>query len=300
MTDRPADHPIKCLQIWGGNRAIDSAISTPGVDLYLRSRVHDGDAAGGDIHYVSACAAGKVSRFVLADVAGHGSDAASFAAGLRRLMRKHINTPDQSRLARSLNDDLFAGADARARFATALLATYFAPTDHLILCNAGHPRPALRRAGAGAWSILTHDDYSPDVIARGDGPANLPLGVIEPTEYHQFALPLEPGDLVLMYTDAVTESRDASGHMLGEAGLLDILRSLDADRPETLLDAIESRLDDRSPGPPDDDRTILLLAHTASDPGPKPIGERVAMLGRLLGVTPDDAGDPSKPAPAPA
>jgi hypothetical protein len=46
--------------------------STPDCDAWPCSTPHGGDEAGGDIHYVSMCGGGKIGRFMIADVAGHG------------------------------------------------------------------------------------------------------------------------------------------------------------------------------------------------------------------------------------
>lgn len=64
------------------------------------------------------------------------------AIQLRRLMRNHMNRLDQTRFIRDLNREFVALAD-KGMFATALMASYYAPTEHLVVCNAGHPRPFL-------------------------------------------------------------------------------------------------------------------------------------------------------------
>ena len=57
-------------------------------------------------------------------------------------------------------------------------------------------------------------------------PQNIPLGIMDLTEYEEFDVELETGDCLLSYTDALIESRDADGEMLGEAGVLRIMRLL--------------------------------------------------------------------------
>lgn len=170
------------MEVWGGHDGFVGEVSVPGNDVFVGCTPHHGEAQGGDIYYVSNCAAGLITRFVLADVAGHGSVVASTAAGLRDLMRRSINTPDQSRFARSLNTRF---SRESGRFATAVLVSYFAPTDHAIICNAGHPRPLHYSAPRGEWRYLDAD--VPDALGasrQGEiGASNLPLGVIDPTEY---------------------------------------------------------------------------------------------------------------------
>ena len=54
----------------------------PGVDAWVYSQPCENQAAGGDVHYVSTCAAGQVVRMVVADVAGHGAGVAETGAHL--------------------------------------------------------------------------------------------------------------------------------------------------------------------------------------------------------------------------
>ncbi len=56
---------------------------------------------------------------------------------------------------------------------------------------------------------------------RATAVANLPLGVIAPTDYVQFAVKLSKGDLVLIYSDSLIESKNSEGISLSEKGLLE-------------------------------------------------------------------------------
>jgi hypothetical protein len=224
---REAPYSLQCLEIFGGNRTVQHALTSPGLDVWIDSRPFAG-ASGGDLHYVSLCGSGRVTRFIVADISGHGPDMDELAQWLLKMARRHINLLDQTRFARALNRD-FSEKVGDGQFATVLLATYFAPTHHLIVCNAGHPRPLWYSHLAAGWQFL-------DQAAANTGPsirtervrymlspvANLPLGVIEPTKYRQFAAKLEMGDMVIIYTDAMTEARNPAGEMLGERRLLEL------------------------------------------------------------------------------
>ena len=139
----PESRRIACMEVWGGHEAFEGGVSVPGNDVFVSCSPHTGDVRGGDIYYVSNCAAGIISRFVLADVAGHGSVVSSTASGLRDLMRRYINTPDQTKFARALNRRFSSDA---GRFATAVLVSYFAPTDHAIICGHGPVGEKLNKA----------------------------------------------------------------------------------------------------------------------------------------------------------
>lgn len=276
-------HQLQCMEIWGGNEAIENAISVPGIDIYVYSRPYLDDQSGGDIHYISMCGAGNISRFVIADVSGHGEAVSQMATTLRKIMRRHINTVDQTRFTRALNHE-FSGLSDAGQFATAIMATYYAPTDHMIICNAGHPRPLWYRADLQQWELLTHD--SPSVprtkTAREVGIRNLPLGIIEPTSYEQFAIPLSKNDLLVFYTDALIESGKPQ---LGERGLIDLVRTIDPNRPEEFGPALRAMHEaHRGDEPLDDDMTLLVLHHNAADPPRQSFPEKARVLGRMLGL----------------
>lgn len=275
-------HAVTCMEIWGGNTALDNAVSTPGIDAWVVSQPYKGHAAGGDIHYVSMCASGRLARFVVADVSGHGDEVSRTAKVLRDLMRRNMNTLDQTKFARALNDAFQMGGSADGRFATALLASYFSPTDQLVVCNAGHPRPMWYRADKGTWTALHHEAEGSLTEA-----ADLPLGIIEPTSYHQFSVPLAKGDLVLVMTDGLLESRNEAGEMLGEAGLLAMLRELDPTAPERLAGALVERVERyRGGAPADDDLTLVLLHHNGANPPVYSVGTYVKALAKMMGILP--------------
>ncbi len=271
-------HQMACMEIWGGNRAIENAVSAPGIDAWVYSRPFHGEHVGGDVHYISTCAAGKISRFAVADVSGHGAGVDDFAQGLRRLMRRFINTPDQSRFTRELNTEFTSLSDGGI-FATALLATYFSPTDQLIIVNAGHPRPFVRRAATARWEILDAEGSDNESIR------NLPLGIIEPTEYEQFAVTLAPGDEVVIVTDSLMESLGPDGKMLGEAGLLRVFDALPPAPLEQRVHALLGAVQNGASGAEfNDDVTVVWLSHNASNPPRQGIATQLAMLGRMMGI----------------
>ena len=276
-------HEMSCMEVWGGNRAVDNAVSVPGLDAWIYSRPWQEADAGGDLHYMSMCAAGKIARFVVADIAGHGESVADMAGLLRKHMRKHINTPDQSRFTKIINR-AFTRADT-GRFATALLVSYHAPSQHLIISNAGHPRPLLFEAATASWHLLDEEHHAAvsDRQSNSDLPTGLPLGVIEPTEYRQFAVPFGVGDRLVLYPDALIETVDAQGRLLGESGLLSLMDEVDGSDDASFRASMLDRVFRDSPGEhPDDDVTLLTLRGTGSTSRSIPLSERLVAIRRLL------------------
>ncbi len=284
-TQERAATTLQCMEIWGGNEAVDDAISVPGIDAIVHSRPHAGSGQGGDIYFVSVCGAGAISRFVLADVAGHGDSVGDLATKLRRIMRKNINNANPSQLAVRLNDE-FGEVSDDGRFATALVMTYFAPSDHLIVTNAGHPSPLWYQASSKTWSVMNADDGR--IRASGNesvGARNLPLGIIDGTEYQQFVVPLGKDDIVVAYTDSLIEASNAQGVQLGEAGLLGLVREIDTSDVSTIGTRIESAVAAfRDGAQAEDDLTVLVLSHNAGSPAKQGLAEKIRVLGRMVGL----------------
>jgi len=245
-TAEHSPHTMKCLEVWGGNQAVDNGVVMAGLDAWLYSRPFKGQVAGGDIHYVSSCAAGMVTRVLVADVSGHGQEVAEAAGRLRGLMRRYVNLVDQTKFVQGLNAEFSAVTEAGG-FATAIAATYFAATDEFTMCNAGHPRPLWYQARTRAWKLMAEQD-------RG----NIPLGIAESECVNQVKLKIATGDVVVLYTDSLIEVKGPDGKMLGQDGLLKLVQGLDPSDPGTFMRSLLDALEQHS-GAGNDDVTVLIL-----------------------------------------
>jgi phosphoserine phosphatase RsbU/P len=282
-TDRAAvpdssPHTMRCLEVWGGNQAVNNGVVMAGLDAWLYSRPYHDHTAGGDIHFVSSCAAGMVTRVLIADVSGHGEAVAAAAEALRSLMRRYVNYVDQSHLVSELNAE-FAAISQAGGFATAVVGSYFGPTDEFTLCNAGHPRPLWYRSKSRAWRLMTN-------AARENAAelSNVPLGIAGPACYDKTTVKLATGDIVILYTDSLIEARDASGKMLGEQGLLEVVRGLDPSDPADFLSALLRAVGHHEEsGSGEDDLTVLILRPNGLTPRPTPTLMVKSML-RLAGA----------------
>jgi len=242
------------MEVWGGSQLTSQCVEFGGLDAWVYSKPFGKAHAGGDIYYASSCATGRISRLLLADVAGHGKTVAATAADLRTLMRRFVNRLDQTEFVRLLNQQ-FAALPKTGAFATAIVTTFFEPSRRLTVCNAGHPRPMLFRAAKGQWDFLGDQGTG----ARA-APSNIPLGLFDGAEYEQFDIELEPGDCLLSYTDALIESRDSDGEMLGEDGLLRITRVLGDVEPRKMIETLLAEIETRYPeNLSEDDVTVLVV-----------------------------------------
>jgi serine phosphatase RsbU (regulator of sigma subunit) len=262
------------MEVWGGSQLTTQGVEFGGLDAWVYSKPYDNAQHGGDVYYASSCATGRIARLLLADVSGHGTKVAATAADLRTLMRRFVNRLDKTEFVRLLNQQ-FSVMSSAGTFATAIVATFFEPSRRMTICNAGHPRPLLYRAAKRHWDFLGHEGQA------GTTPSNIPLGLMEISEYDQFDVELEPGDCVLSYTDALIESYDTDGEMLGEQGVLRITRLLGDIEPPKLTAALLREIAERYPENLSEDDVTVLLVRANGRPLRVPFGEKLAALLRF-------------------
>jgi serine phosphatase RsbU (regulator of sigma subunit) len=260
------------MEVWGGSQLTARGVEFGGLDAWVYSKPYAGATHGGDVYYASSCATGRITRLLLGDVSGHGTTAAATAADLRTLMRRFVNRLDQTEFVTLLNRQ-FTELSQVGTFATAVVTTFFAPSRRLTICNAGHPRPLLYRAAESKWSFLGKK-------AQG----NIPLGILDMAEYEQFDVELAAGDCLVSYSDALIESFDADGEMLGEAGLLKIARLMGDVEPERLIEVLLKEIGERYPANlSDDDVTVMVVRANGREPRYS-WGEKVRAGVRFLGT----------------
>ena len=242
------------MEIWGGNRAIDKSFEAPGLNIYVHSAPYkDSESGGGDIYYLTSCASGRISRFLLADVSGHGEAVSRVAVSLRDLMRQNVNKISQGDFVAQMNRE-FGGVADESAFATAVVATFFEPRKTLDVSVAGHPYPIYYRARKKKWVHL-------DPAQKDGGLENLPLGVHEDSNYPGRKIQTETGDMFLLYSDAFIESLDGDGEQVGIEGLLQVLNELEEPEPDAIFPHVRDRIAAMSGGNLLDDDATLILGH---------------------------------------
>ena len=205
---------------------------------------------GGDFYDVIAAGDGTV-LLVIADVMGKGVPAAMFAAVLRSTVRSMPQLFSQpGALLAAANQTLFADLSRVDMFVTAKLVYLDVGHGKMISASAGHC-PLL------VWSPGETSAETPDE-------PGFPLG-IEPDEiYPETITQLPPGGAALLYTDGVTESRDASGQMLGAKKLQQLLAEAAAATNDALVakNFLVARLAAERDGTPLlDDQTFIFIRH---------------------------------------
>jgi serine phosphatase RsbU (regulator of sigma subunit) len=256
MAKQPGTTSLQCLQVWGGTEAADQTLAMTGLDGYLYARPHRGAKRGGDVYYLSSCASGRITRVILADVAGHGSTVSETAQDLRSLMQRYVNFTSQKMFMKAMNQK-FAEITDEGRFATTVAMSFLAPSRTLSLSNAGHPAPMWYRAKERCWRILGVD---PDDV-QPDKSADLPFGIFEDAGYQQTDITFGVGDMLLLYTDALIESSDSDGRQIGLRGLANRLNNLGHHEPDRVIPELIAQLSKEDANDlTHDDLTALLIA----------------------------------------
>jgi sigma-B regulation protein RsbU (phosphoserine phosphatase) len=249
---------MTCMEVWGGNAAAETSFGTLGIEIWIHSIPYQQADSGGDIHYVSTCSSGRITRLLVADVSGHGVKVSDLAVKLRGLMRQHINKIDQRRFVEKMNED-FASLRNMGGFATAMATTYHSPSAEFTFTNAGHPYVLYYHHRTRAWKIINPSE-SRSKPENSEPISDLPLGVLEQMNYREVTLRAEAGDLALIYTDSLFESKRPDGSMLGIDGLRELVSTCDASRPNSLIGELLGKIRQLAPGNlTDDDTTVVLM-----------------------------------------
>ena len=253
-----AGYQLDCTEVWGGNNVADKLVKLPGLVGLIHSKPVEPATSGGDLYYVSACDKRLLSRVVLADVAGHGEAVEGISTRLRMLVKKYINTFDQSALMREINEAFYNQNEDLAQYATAVVLSHDCRTGELIFASAGHPPTLWYHASQKEWSWL--HERTTDSVETFEG---LPLGLVPGTEYEQTRVRFAEGDLLILYTDGITECANKSDKELGYEGLRDLLRGLPVEPSIATASALVTAVEEfRGSTPCRDDQSVIVLQQT--------------------------------------
>jgi sigma-B regulation protein RsbU (phosphoserine phosphatase) len=222
--------------------------------LALAAHYRTSQRAGGDYYDLFPLPDSRWGLFI-ADVSGHGTPAAVMMAVTHAIAHWPPPPPESpesayspaammARLNKTLHDSYTRG---NGTFVTAFYGVFDAATREMVYSSAGHNPPRLRRGGR--VSGLTEA-------------ASLPLGILPSGEeggavYGEARVKLEPGDLLLLYTDGIVEAMDGQNRLFSMPRLDRVLEE-SRDGAHGAIEAVNRAVEAFADGrPPNDDRTIL-------------------------------------------
>jgi phosphoserine phosphatase RsbU/P len=190
--------------------------------------------------------------FALGDVAGKGPPAALLTAMIQGVFSAQVATAaSPAQLMSNVNASLIRRA-IQNRFATVIYGS-LSPDGRLVYSNAGHNPPMLLRRD-GMQRLET---------------GGLILGLFPQATYEEETLELEPGDVLVIFSDGVTEAFNTAGEEFGESRLLACLQgNRDRDPAELLRKILSTVQAFAASAAQSDDVTALVLKYRRHDASP--------------------------------
>jgi serine phosphatase RsbU (regulator of sigma subunit) len=196
---------------------------------------------GGDYYDFLDAGEGRVG-LVLADVSGKGLAAALLVASLHASLRSQPRDGDLVSQLRTVNRLLHEATETN-RYATLFLGRFDDADRRLRYVNCGHNPPlVLRRDGA----------------LERLAPTAMVVGLVADWTSETAEVALEPGDLLAIYSDGITEATDRRGEEFGEARLVQILQDNRDRGARALLDVVFEQVRAFSDGEQADDQTMVI------------------------------------------
>ena len=192
--------------------------------------------------------------FLVADVSGKGVPAALFMMIVKSLitgMAQMFNNPE--RIAFEANKRLFDN-NKEKYFVTALIGVLNTKTGELELVNCGHNPPLIKRNGEKAEYLQIE--------------SNIILGLFDNAKFNSHKVQLNKDDLIVMYTDGVTEAMNINEELYGESRLKESLDSIEENNVKNIAKKIKnSAFEFMENVPQSDDITILALKYNGEVKG---------------------------------
>jgi sigma-B regulation protein RsbU (phosphoserine phosphatase) len=186
------------------------------------------DQVGGD-YYDYFCRSGRNLEIVIADVSGHAIGPALFMVETRSAIRANaVGVESPAAKLSGLNSFLFEDLDKSDFFITLFYLQYNVDKRLIRYANAGHPPPLLYQRRQNACLRLDAD--------------GLIVGISQQVHFEEKFLPLEPGDLILFYTDGLIEAEDDQGNFFGLDRAESLLIEHCQDDPDALIEAFLEHL----------------------------------------------------------
>lgn len=216
----------------------------PDTDSYsIKAVMRPAKDVGGDFYDFVRIGVSHVA-FLVADVSGKGVPAALFMASTRTLIRSNLKNGMSADAVMDRTNSELIQTNREKLFVTAWLGILDLSTGSLSYVNAGHNPPFVIHADGTAENVVSRPNF---VLGRKKG-----------IRYREHRMALSPGDRLFLYTDGLTDSTDAGGHMYGISRVKEMLSSGKA--TEDIIPSMMDSVDGFSRGTEQfDDITMLLV-----------------------------------------
>ncbi|MBL8056684.1 MAG: SpoIIE family protein phosphatase [Anaerolineales bacterium] len=209
---------------------------------------------GGDLYdFVELPGTPPRLGLLIADVSGKGAAAALFMAHTRAVVRAAALTEKGPAAALELANAQILKDNQTSHFVSAFYGVLDTASGRLTFANGGHNRPLWWRAAAGDFTELNSQ--------------GIVLGLLPAVELEELEKSLAPGDLVVLYTDGITEAINPAEELFGEARLRGAIAAVEPKTPQRVVDAILEAVQAFSSGAPQADDFTLVAVRRLADGG---------------------------------
>jgi sigma-B regulation protein RsbU (phosphoserine phosphatase) len=184
----------------------------------------------------------------IADVAGHGVSASLHMASIQALLRTLVPINQSPAEVMRQVHKLFIHNIRFETFVTFFIGAFDSSTKTLTFCNAGHQPPLVLHKNEGKKE-------SQDMLR----PTGAAIGLIEEAEFEENTIELQKEDLLMLYTDGVTEAVNLQNQEFGRERLATMSRQVNTLPVKEVVQEIRQALEEFSEGKPLDDDTTLVV-----------------------------------------
>jgi hypothetical protein len=242
------------LEVSGGRLSYDASYSMPGLAMQIYSRQADHClVGGGEVHFVSSCASGRITRMMIADICGSEETFRRLSCKMRDGLIRSINSIWQDKVVDDVSNQFRAFAK-QGGCGTAAVATYFAPTRSFVMCNIGNPPPLVFRARQRKWEVIHGGTH-----VVGDDCDNVD-GLYRESEYRHIQTKLELDDTIVLYGNGFARSAFPSGGVVGHTRLIESLQDAPHTQPDSRLAHLIGLI--QGSGLTEEDSTIMVCRVT--------------------------------------
>jgi len=205
-------------------------------------------SVGGDYYDFIPAGDGKLA-VCLGDVSGKGLPASLLMANVQATLRALtlVDAPMSARMERA-NTLVFRSTDDE-RFVTLFYGMLNCSAHELVYCNAGHEPPFL---------------FSKDGSSRRLQSGNLALGILDGMRYREASMRLEEGDVLVVYSDGITDAANASEELFGTDRLAELIAAHRREPADILIARILDGVAAHAGRSPQFDDLTLLVVKRAS------------------------------------
>jgi len=198
----------------------------------------------GDFYEVRRGDDGRTLSLLVGDVMGKGIPAALLRTGLQGALRALASEVDSPARVLEKANRFFLTSASPGRLASVFYGTLDLESGALRYANAGHLPPLVRKQN-GLWRTLET--------------TGMVLGALDRVAYGEKTVPIDPRDLVALYSDGITEAENGPGDFFEESRMIAVIDDL-LDAPvQAVASAIADELARFAPGEPSDDRTLVMV-----------------------------------------